>query len=294
MIQAPLEACRARRWETAAVCFALMVVTAIPMTLGVSAICAREAATDWLEGYAPVVYLVPGTSAETANKLAAELAEWPSVAQAELREPKDAHAVLTARLGEELVTELGVTPAMLPRSIVLEPSVPLVGHIDMVARVAGLEARADVDAVDVPSPAAMDVIEAASAGLVLAALAAVLGLFAALVLLFGYLKRLRVADADVDRVVALFGAYRGDLARPTFVRGLSVAGACGVVVSAGGALMLLGWHLWSPGLLGVATAAPFAAWSTVASVAVLLPLVGFLAAWAAAREPVRIWGRAHA
>jgi cell division protein FtsX len=294
MIQPPLQACADRKWQTAAVSFAVMVVIAIPLALAVSALCARSAAADWLASYTPVVYLEADASSEQAEKLAAEMREWPLVATVEVRTPDGAHADLTDRLGEDVVAELGVTPGMLPTSILLQPAVPLAGHIDLVARVSGLEARPDVDAVEVPSSDAMQVVSFAAVGLGIAVLLAAFGLLAALILLAGYLRRLRESDSDSDRVLALFGAQARDLRRPTLLRGLSLGAACGVGVSLLGAVALLSWQVWSAYLVGVAVSTPTAAWSVVASPSLLIPTLGVAAAWFASREPVQIWRRGHA
>lgn len=294
MIQPPLQACRQRKWETLAISFAVVVVVAIPVALAALAICSQAAATRWLSSYAPIVYLDGNVTAEEAAALRAEVEAWPLVQSATLRQPEDAHNTLVARLGQGVVEDLGVTSAMLPSSIVVEPAVPFVGHIDLVARVSGLEARPEVDAVEVPGTDAMDVLGVASVGLGFAALLAALGVFAALVLLFGYLRRLREQDRDLDRVTALFGAYQSQLRRPTLVRGATVGSACGVLLVIGGVTALLGWQLWASELLGTAVSASLAAWSVVLSPGLVVPLLGLLAAWFASVERVQIWERHHA
>lgn len=294
MIHPPLQACREHKWETAAVAFAVAVVIAIPVALAVVALCAQSAAAQWLASYTPIVYLEPDVTRERADALADEIAAWPLVKQAEVRAPEQAHTVLMQRLGEDVVSELGVTPSMLPTSILIEPALPVVGHIDLVSRVAGLEARMEVDAIEVPSSDAMQVITVAGVGLGVATLFALFGLLAALVLLFGYLRRLRSADGELDRVVALFGAYSSELRRPTFVRGIAVSTGCGVMISLGGAVSLLAWQLWSANVLGAAVSTPITAWTVVALPALVIPVVGFLAAWFASRTPVQIWERSYA
>lgn len=294
MIQPPLQACRQRKWETLAISFAVVVVIAIPVTLAAFALSARSAAESWLSSYAPIVYLDGNVSAEEAEALRAELNDWPLVASATLRKPQDAHEMLAARLGQGVVDDLGVTPAMLPLSIVLDPAVPFVGHVNLVARVAGLEARPEVDAVEVPSAAAAEVVGVAGAGLGFAVLLAVLGVFAALALLFGYLRGLRQQDRDIDRVTALFGAHPAQLRRPTFVRGATIGVACGIALSAVGAVSLLAWQLWAGELLGVGVSASLTAWAVVLSPTVVVPLLGLVAAWFASLERVQIWERRYA
>lgn len=294
MIRSPLEVCRERKWETVAVSFAVVVVLAIPLSIALVSLCTRSAVEDWLGEYTPIVYLQPETSSESAKELAAEIGEWPLVAEASVREPEQAHADLVRRLGEDSVTELGVTSAMLPTSIIVEPSVPVVGHIDLVSRVAGLEARMEVHSVELPSSGAMEAVEFAATALIAAGLLGLFGIFAAAVLLLSYLERLRRGDDESDRVIALFGAYRSELRRPTIVRGLTLGAACGAFVTSLGCFSLLAWQMYAPHLMGVDISLPAGAWSVAATPVLIVPVVGFFAAVYASREPVRIWRRSHA
>ena len=124
MIHPPLQACRQRKWETAAVTFAVVVVVAIPIALAALAMSSPVAAERWLSSYEPIVYLETSTSAEEAEALRAEIEAWSLVQSAEVRSPVEAHKVLQKRLGEGVVGDLGVTPAMLPTSVVVHPAVP--------------------------------------------------------------------------------------------------------------------------------------------------------------------------
>jgi cell division protein FtsX len=294
MIRSPLEVCRERKWETAAVSFAVVVVLAIPLSIALVSLCTRSAVEDWLGEYTPIVYLQPETSPEAATELANEIAEWPLVATASVREPKQAHADLVRRLGDESVEELGVTVGMLPASVVIEPSVPVVGHIDLVSRVAGLDARMEVHSVEIPSSEAMQAVELTATALVVAGLLALFGLFAAAVLILSYLERLRRGDDESDRVFALFGAYRSELRRPTIVRGLAMGAWCGAIVTFVSCFGLLAWQIYAPHVMGVDISLPGGAWSVAVTPVLLVPIIGFFVAVHASREPVRIWRRSHA
>lgn len=293
MIRSPMEICRERKWETASVTFAVIVVLAIPLCIALVGLCGHSAAEDWLRSYTPVVYLEPDASAEDAASIAREIGEWSLVEEATVRDPAGAHAALVERLGEDTVTELGITPAMLPTSILVRPSIPVAGHIDLVSRVSGLEARLEVDAVEVPSSEAMRVVNFAAIGIGVAGVMGGFGLLAAALLLLSFLERLRARDDESDRVLALFGAYDSQLRRPTLIRGVSLGAACGVVVAVLGCIGLLGWQLWAPHVLGIEISLPAAAWSVVGSPAIIVPLIGLLAAWFAVRPPVQIWRRGH-
>lgn len=294
MIRSPLEVCRERKWETAAVSFAVVVVLGIPLGFTLFALAAYDAAEQWLESYTPIVYLAPDTSEEAANKLAQEIAEWPLVAAATVRTAEEAHGALEERLGVDSIQHLGVTAGMLPTSIVLSPAVPVAGHIDLVARASALEARMEVDAVEVPSSSAMRVVHFAALGGVVAALLALLGIGAAAVLLLSFFERLRNVDDETDRVLALFGAHPSELRRPSLLRGLAVGTACGVAVSCAACFGLLVWQLYAPHVVGVDVSLPVVAWSVAAAPLVLVPVIGFVTAWRASSRPVTIWRRAHA
>ncbi len=288
MIRSPMEGCRERKWETASVSFAVVVVLAVPLAIALFAFSAHEAAREWLADYTPIVYLAPQTSPESAAALADELSEWPLVASAAVREPAEARVALIERLGEDAVESLEITDGMLPTSIVIEPAVPVAGHIDLVSRVSGLEARMEVDAVEVPSSDATQVVHFAAYGLAVAVTLSVLGFFAALILLLSFFQRLRKDDDDTDRVLALFGARPAELRRPTLVRGLVVGGWCGAAVTAAGAFSLLLWQLYAPAVAGVEVSASIAAWSTVMIPLVAVPFLGFVAAWHASSGQVQI------
>jgi cell division protein FtsX len=294
MIRSPLEAVRERKWETASVSFAVVVVLAIPISIALASLCTRSAVEDWLREYTPIVYLQPETSPEAAEELAAEVGSWPLVASSTIRQPKQAHGDLVRRLGEESVQELGVTPGMLPTSIVIEPSVPVLGHIELVSRVAGLQARMEVHSVELPSSEAMRAVELTATALIAAALLAIFGVFAAGVLILSYLERLRRGEDESDRVFALFGAYRSELRRPTIVRGLAIGGWCGAIVAFVGCFGLLAWQMYAPHLMGVDISLPTGAWSVAVTPLLIVPIVGFFAAVRASRQPVRIWRRSHA
>ena len=105
---------------------------------------------------------------------------------------------------------------------------------------------------------------------------------------------MREADSELDRVVALFGAYQSQLRRPTFVRGLTVGGACGAMLVSVGTVSMLTWQVWASDVLGTAVSSSVAAWTVVLSPGLLLPLLGLVAAWFASLEKVQIWERKHA
>ena len=294
MIDAPLEACRSRRLETAGVALAIIVLLAFPTALALTALCTHGAATQWLAEYRPVVYLTADAQAADADALASEIAAWPLAADAQVRAPAQARADLSTRLGENVVSDLGISPAMLPYSVLVTPRYPVVGHVDLVARVSGLQARPTIDAVEVPSSDAVNLLTACAFGLGIAALFAIFGALAALGLLIGYLHRLRANERDLERVMALLGTRRSRLRRPTIVRGLALGTSSGLLVSTGAAAALLAWQLFGGAAVGASVITPSTAWAVACAPLFAIAMIGLVAGMAASARRVPVHGGAHA
>lgn len=282
MIQSPMQICRERKLETLAVVFALILALLVPGMLGLAALLGGSTASSWLQAYEPIVYLEAGVDDDAAEALRAEVEGWSTVASARIRGPKEAHAALADRLGEETVQGLGVAPGMLPTSLVLEPAAPVAGHIDLVSRVSALEARMEVDAVDVPSSGALRVLVLVGIAWAAAIGLGLLGLLACAVLLFDYLRRLREAEDDLLAVLEVFGASPGSLRRPTIVRGAVLglwagAGVSGVLVTS-----VLLWQSYAPALLGVEAVAAVGAWPLAIAPLLVGPVFGTVVGMAAA------------
>jgi cell division protein FtsX len=294
MIDAPLDACRARRLETAGVALAIVVLLAFPTALALTALCTESAASQWLAEYRPVIYLTADAQPADAEALAQEIETWPLASQAAVRTPSQARGELATRLGHEVVDDLGITQQMLPHSVLVTPKYPVVGHVDLVSRVTGLKARPTVDAVEVPSSDAVGLLTACAVGLGVATLLALFGMLAAFGLLVGFLHRLRASERDLERVLALLGTGQSKLRRPTVIRGVTVGVSSGLLVSASAAAALLAWQLFGLAAVGASVVTPTVAWLVACAPMFIIAALGLFAGIVASSRRVPVHGGAHA
>ena len=287
MIRPAVDALKARRFETLAVTLLLSLAAMLPGALAISGANAHAHASGWLEAYQPVIYLEPeGVAQAQVQALRAEVEAMPMVRTARLRAPDQALEELRAKLGPERVQQLGLSEAMMPTSLVLEPMVPLHGHIQLAARVSGLEAREMVHAVDVPSASALRLMEAARATVMLSGLIVLLLTLVATVLLATFLRRLRDDERDEIALLEMFGASRSDLVRPTMLRGAAL-GLCAGLLASGSLLMgQLMVGRWAALISGVA-ASTLWIWALVLSPLILLPVLGLFVGRLSARRAMR-------
>lgn len=266
MIQPAMHACRTRPWQTFSVVLAAAVALLLPGFVAFFAAAGHDTATAWLEDYHPVVYFTATADAEQVEAVRAEISSWQSVGEVRLRRGADAVKDLERRLGAERVRELGVTSNMLPMSIVVVPSTPVAGHIDLVSRVAGLEVREEIDAVNIPDAMAMRVLLVLSVLGILGCILGVLGLVIQTIVLGEYLARLQRFEQAQNDVLLMFGAHGRSVRNPTIVRG-----------------GMLG--LWSGGLATVTLLTALAIWQAVAS-ASFGSSAGLVSAWPVAMLPL--------
>ena len=268
MIQPAMHACRKSPWQTLAVVLAASVSLLLPGFIAFSAAAARDTAAGWIESFNPVIYFKSSADAQTVGAVKTEIEEWAPVGEVRLRKGADAVKDLEKRLGPERVRELGITGAMLPSSLVIVPSTPVIGHIDLVARVAGLEARDAVDAVGIPDATAMRVLSILSLLAALGAGLGLLGLFVHVVILGEFLARLQRAEQPQNAVLMMFGAHGRSVRKPTIIRG----GALG---------------LWSGGIATVTLLGALAIWQGVVS-ASFGSSISLVTAWPVAIVPLLV------
>jgi len=282
MIRSPLHVCRERKIDTGAAVVAVTLSLLLPSLLLLGGVCARASATAWLEAYRPVVYLQSGTTDADAKALADELSGWASVHGATVRDPADAYASLVDRIGEDRVGDLGLSPDLMPTSIVVEPAMPVAGHIDLTSRITALQIRQEVESVSVPTSSAMNVLSLSGVVLTLAAILALTALLAGGIVSFDYLRRMREVEGEMNALAVLFGAYPSEVRRPTLVRGMVVGAACGVACT----LLLVGalvaWRWEAAGVLGIAATIPATAWPLAAAPLLVGPIWGLVVGWLAA------------
>lgn len=284
MLRPASDALIRKKAETATTVVVLAFALLIPCLVVLAATFAGSAASDYLAAYRPVVYLETDADQAAAESLAEKITDWPQVDEAVLRTPDEALDALEERLGADEVAKLGANAEMLPFSVVIEPATPVLGHLDLVARASGLDARPQVASVDVPSSAAARTLSFARWILILGGVLLCVLVVTAMSQLRGHLLRLAGDQERESTLLAVFGAPPAKLRRPTLVRGVIVGVVSGVTAFAGLFVLLLQWQSARPEVLGLAATTDGTAWLVVISPLVLGPLVGFVSGWFANRS----------
>jgi hypothetical protein len=284
MLRPANDALRQRKAETATTVAVLAFALFLPCMVVLAAAFVGDAARSYLQAYQPIVYLSADADSTEADGLAAELGGWPMVAEAQVRTPNDAFKALHERLGSQEVAQLGVSATMLPYSVVLKPSTPVIGHLDLIASVSGLEARMEVESVDVPSPKAAQTLSFVRWLLWLGALLLVVLVVTGLGQASVYLLRLEDELATESELLALFGASPAKQRRATLVRAVTLGAWAGAVAFGGLLVMLLMWQDARPVLVGTSHGASTWSWLAVAVPLGLGPLFGLVAGWIANRS----------
>ncbi|MFU8802943.1 MAG: cell division protein FtsX [Bradymonadaceae bacterium] len=288
MIRSPIEALRTRTLETFAIITLIATTLVLPSLIVAGALGTQSTADAWLSAYQPVVYLAGEGADATAESLAAELEGWTLVSAVVHRAPASALEDLKKRLGPEEVRRLGIEESMLPHSLLLEPALPIIGHVELVSRVAGLEARMEVTGVDIPSPLAIRTLTAVQWLLGAGLLLILLFLATSIFVTASFLRGLQEREREEWLVLELFGATIGNMRHPSFVRGLTIgvaAGSLGAVILA----TILGmWQHHGAHLLGGVSTASAQVWLTAFIPLVGGTLIGLLSAGIASPKAPRV------
>src|SRR5690554_141059 len=278
MLRPANDALKDKLFESLSATSVLAFSMLIPCLIAIFGVFFADTARSYLSAYRPVVYLSAEAGEPQAAALAEELGGWSGVAQVEVRAPSQAFDTLQERIGEQEVSRLGVTPKMLPYNLVLVPTLPLVGHVDLIARVEGLPARAHIATVDVPSAKA-------ARTLIAARWLVTFGVAVLLVLLWVGIAQTRIhlmqlADDETQEahLLALFGAPGAEFRRATLTRGLTLGLWAGLLGSILLVLMLFNWHYARPAIFGLEDATLGWAWLIIVAPVLLGPAAGFLAA----------------
>lgn len=270
--------------ETSTTVAVLAFALFLPCMAVLAAAFVGDAARSYLQAYRPIVYLSADAESAEADELARELAAWPTVDDARVRTPDDAFAALQERLGNQEVAKLGVSAKMLPFSVILEPSTPVMGHLDLIASVSGLEARMEVESIDVPSPQAAQTLSFVRWLLWLGALLLVVLVVTGIGQGRAYLLHLEDELAVESELLALFGAPPASLSRATLVRGVTLGVWAGAIAFAGLFVVLLMWQDARAAIVGISHGSTAWSWAAVAVPLVFGPLFGLIAAWIANRS----------
>lgn len=278
MLRPANDALKIHRFETLTTIAILAFSLLIPCLVALGAAFLSDGVTQYLTNYHPMIYLAEHADQAQAEQLASELQGWATVGTATVRSPDAAFERLQARLGDQQVNELGLSPKMLPWSVELQPALPVLGHLDLVAASAGLAARPIVATVDLPAPQAMRILGTLRWLFVLS-VALTLVLFAVGVAQTRILLRhLQDAEASETRLLRWFGAPPARLRRAALTRGVTVGVAAGILSFCALLLAVFLWHLTQPVLVGLGEITLGWAWLILVIPLGLGPAAGFLAA----------------
>lgn len=242
MLRPPLQSLYDRKKRTFLTATMLAVALIIPVVLALSATTTFSIARQKLDNYRPIIYLTTDASPEAAKQLQNEISQWNSVANVIQRSPADALQQLETRLGSEHVRDLGLTQEMLPNSLILEPKIPLAGHIQLIARVAGLEARMEVDSVDIPSADALKTLRLTGLATAATCFLLLMLTLSALNALASFLRSLEHHERHELAILELFGADDSALRRPSLIRGITIGLWSGIAATILTALTLVIWQ----------------------------------------------------
>lgn len=275
MIESPIKALKQRRGETLGVVFLFVLSFFLPGVILIAAERTHDHAEEWLLAYQPMLYVQEGASVEQVASLQDELSRWPGVKQVVKHDRKDALKVLSESLGEERVNHLGISESMLPTSLEVVPNVPLQGHIELASKVAALEVRDEVAAVDVPDKDAlrlMSFVRTISLGAIMMLL-----MMCATALLLGraYLRRIQDDEGDMSEILEVFGASHRSLSKPTMHRALMLSVWSGGLASVALFIAQLNLDRWASGIFGTDAMVPLT-WLVVFLPLISSPFIGFM------------------
>ncbi len=277
MIQGPLEKCKQQRLLTVCTVFAMALVLLIPVGFSTMAVASASAVDEYLKAYRPQVFLNADVEQAEVDALMAEVESWPEVEAVSKLDPQANLDYLRQNLGEDVVDSLGVTRGMMPTGFEVKPVTPLLGHVEVIALVSGLEARQIVDAVHLPSAESRRAMGLASTMMALALLSAILALIVSGLLMRWYLKTLREAEASQDQILEMFGATKQQLGTPTLIRGAIIGFGAGVVTFIVAAIGLSSIHAFADVYVGVKLDT-MTAWLCMFATPLIGSFVGTLAA----------------
>lgn len=277
MIEGATDIFREHLSETAGVVGVLVLALTIPAFLILGVVIGSDVIEERLSAYRPVIYMDAGAGQKDTVELRDEVAAWTGVDEVSIRSPEDAFEVTRERLGDEEVAKLGLTPSMFPYSLVVAPQNPVLGRIELVARVSGLEARGAVDSVDVPEGRSKRVMDFFFWLLVGAGVVTAICIFLAVTHVRAFVIGLMRRQYDEWRLLVSFGESPREFRRVNLVRGLSL-GALGGLTSFGLLLgMLVLWRSYQSDLVGVSVTGSVSNWFVLVAPIIIGLVVGWTA-----------------
>ncbi len=285
MLRSPLQLLSAHRAQTTAVVLvmavALWLVAAVPAAL----IQLQTGADHWFEQFVPVVYIDPGADEQTLVTMVEEIDDWDGVAGVEHHDSSRAYERIGDVIGDDELASMGVTEAMVPELLIIEPVLWKPGQIELLARAEALEERQEVVAVDVPDARSLEWMDDARWMVAALGATALIALIAALAVVVNFLRMLSRRERREHHLLEVFGAKPRVLRFPALWRGLVVGASAGTAAAVG----FVGWSLLLDrvvvGLAGIGamSALDSALWAGALFVVALL--LGAVAGWIGGQPP---------
>lgn len=231
MIRPPLEALKRRPLETLCLAALLALAFALPGTVAIISLMTQHTTQHWLSQYEPHLYVSPTATPEQVQALSAEISTWDGVAKVIHRSPTQAIESLEKRLGKEHVQHLGLGPSMMPTSLIIQPRVPVIDHLNVIAKASGLEARPTITTVDVPSAQTSDLLQTTKT-FALSAMVIMIVLYLIALFLLGAMLHRLVGDEHKElALLEQFGASPLSLVRASWIRGATMGLLGGVLAT---------------------------------------------------------------
>lgn len=287
MLRPPLQRLYDRKSRTILTSLMLAVALIIPATLMLTATSTFDIARQKLDNYRPIIYLTTDVSNDAVQQLQEEISQWPGVANVSRRTPAEAFQQLSTRLGSDHIRDLGLTQAMLPHSLILEPKIPLAGHIQLIARVAGLEARMEVDSVDIPSANALKTLRLTGFATAITSFLLLMLTLSSLTALTNFLRSIEHHERHELAILEAFGADDTALRRPTLIRGLAIGLWSGIAATTCISLALIIWQTDLALALGQVKIFSITSILILASPLFFGPLLGLLAGIIVTRRKIQ-------
>lgn len=283
MLRSPLVAPGKRRVWTACVLLGLAATLSLGGMLALGSGQLARAQQSAATQYWPAIYVEGQPESAQLDVLIAEVEGWSRVSQVHRRSPDESMELLRQRLGEEEVRRMGLDASLLPVVLEVEPSALGQGSEALAARVAALEVREEVVAVDLPESQALEAMAAWRAIRAGVWLAWALALMGALMGLGGLLWRLREEERAEQAMLEQFGASRVALGRPTLIRGLVLGAAAGALAAPATLMIFSAFRAALQPLLADATLSAAAAVPVMLAQIVGGAILGTLLGWALRR-----------
>lgn len=237
-------------FQTSATALAVACMLLIPFGILLSFFTMRGVTHDYLERYQPIVYLEPTSKDTTVKEVVERLEGISGVDKVTKRTPEEAFRALLQGTNAAPSEEVALTPDMLPLSLVVELTFPMVRGEELFLDLRQLSKLEAVIDIDLPNSKAAEFLHEMMLIVIVAAIGSVLSLLLSYMLLYHRLGAYLDKEEVENTLLYQAGAQSEQLRQPTLVRGLILGIVSGGVVSFVLGLGALVWHDAAPLLLG--------------------------------------------